>query len=229
MPRPSNGAVHLHDDDLDDACWEPDAEWTVPDYAVSGVYAARLDASRQTDYLPFVVRPKRGRGSSKVGVLWPTMTYLAYANERLQFGALADDNPSRGTEAAPADRLLHAHPEWGNSLYDVHSDGSGCSHSSPRRPILNLRPGYRFWVTGSPERFNADLYLVDWLDHEGVECDYFTDHDLHEEGLDLLRDYRVVVTGTHPEYVSEAILLALEGYLLQGDASCTSAETASTG
>lgn len=209
-------AVHFHDDSLDDAHWEPDAEWTVPEDAFSGVYAARLDAGEQTDYLPFVVRPKRSRRSAKVGVLWPTMTYLAYANERMQFGRLADDMAPMGAEAAPADRLVRAHPEWGNSIYDVHSDGSGCSYSSPRRPIPNLRPGYRFWNTGSPERFNADLYLVDWFDHESVGCDYFTDHDLHEEGLELLHDYRVVVTGTHPEYVSEAVLIALEGYLQQG-------------
>ena len=122
----------------------------------------------------------------------------------------------RTAQIRGADRLLLAHQEWGNSIYDVHSDGSGWCYSTPRRPILNMRPGYRFWNTGSPERFNADLYLVDWLDHEGVQCDYFTDHDLHEEGLDLLRDYRVIITGTHPEYVSEAILLALEGYLQQG-------------
>ncbi|MGN6867652.1 MAG: N,N-dimethylformamidase beta subunit family domain-containing protein [Solirubrobacteraceae bacterium] len=209
-------AVHFHDDDLEDARWEPDAGWTVPDDAVSGIYAARLDADGRTDYLPFVVRPKRGRASAKVAVLWPTMTYLAYANERLLFGALASDLASGGAEADPADHLLLTHPEWGNSLYDQHSDGSGCAYSSPWRPIPNMRPGYRFWITGSPERFNADLYIVDWLDHAGVECDYITDHDVHEEGLDLLRDYRVVITGTHPEYVSESILLGLENYLGQG-------------
>ena len=56
-----------------------------------------------------------------------------------------------------------------------------------------------------------------------------TDEDLHGEGAALIEDYRVVLTGTHPEYVSWEILDALEAYRKAGDASSTSAATASTG
>jgi N,N-dimethylformamidase len=79
-----------------------------------------------------------------------------------------------------------------------------------------MRPDYRFWSTGAPERYAADLYLVDWLDHEGVRCDFFTDEDLHADGAELLARYKVVIGATHPEYWSGPMLDALEGYLVHG-------------
>jgi N,N-dimethylformamidase len=41
-----------------------------------------------------------------------------------------------------------------------------------------------------------------------------TDEDLHAEGVDALRPYRVVITGSHPEYWSRPMIEALQGYLL---------------
>ncbi len=43
-------------------------------------------------------------------------------------------------------------------------------------------------------------HVQDWLEHQGIEFDIHTDEDLHREGVDLLRRYRVVLTGSHPEY-----------------------------
>ncbi len=43
-----------------------------------------------------------------------------------------------------------------------------------------------------------------------------TDDDLHAEGLDLLRPYRVLVTGSHPEYESLQMMDALDGWMRQG-------------
>jgi N,N-dimethylformamidase len=89
-------------------------------------------------------------------------------------------------------------------------------YSSRLRPIPNMRPDYRFWSTGAPERYAADLYLLDWLDHEELAHDCFTDEDLHEDGVALLERYEVVVAATHPEYWSGAMLDALEHYLAAG-------------
>ena len=60
------GAIHFHDDDIDDARWEVDFEYTIPGNLKSGVYAARLrmggKSSPETeDYIPFFVRPPCGR------------------------------------------------------------------------------------------------------------------------------------------------------------------------
>jgi N,N-dimethylformamidase len=79
-----------------------------------------------------------------------------------------------------------------------------------------MRPGYRMPLLRSPHQLPADLCLVDWLEHEGYEYDAITDHDLHRDGVELLRPYRALVTGGHPEYWSLEMLDALEAYLLGG-------------
>ena len=73
-----------------------------------------------------------------------------------------------------------------------------------------------WWNTGAPERFGADLYITDFLDHRGEAWDAFTDHELHDQGAELLQRYRVILTGTHPEYCSREMLIALRQYLENG-------------
>jgi N,N-dimethylformamidase len=101
-------------------------------------------------------------------------------------------------------------PEIGVSTYDRHSDGSGVCYSSRHRPVTNFKPCGRHW------NFNLDLFIIDWLEHIGVDYDVITEEDLHEEGLDLLRPYNVVLTGSHPEYDSVEMLDYLDGYLRRG-------------
>ena len=64
------GAIHFHDDAVDDARWEVDFEFPVPEDLKSGVYAARLrlggqDTPGSEDYIPFIVRPPAGRPTAK--------------------------------------------------------------------------------------------------------------------------------------------------------------------
>jgi N,N-dimethylformamidase len=211
------GAIHFHDDDLEDAAWETSFEWHVPQEVKSGVYAARLRHGDQEDHIPFFVRPKRGTATAKTAILFPTMTYLAYANEtHKSMGKHQAVFPDRVLVKDPLDHYLADHPEFGVSLYDTHSDGSGNCYSSRLRPIPSLRPKYRQWLAGSPRHLAGDLYLVDWLEALGFDYDAITDHDLHFEGEALLADYRVVITGTHPEYWSGPMRAAMVAYLGAG-------------
>ncbi|QXJ22496.1 hypothetical protein AGRA3207_003505 [Actinomadura graeca] len=185
------GAMYFHDDDLGDAAWEPGFTWRVPENARSGVYAARLEADGRIYHATFVVRPKHGKPTSKVAFLVPTFSYLAYG--------LTGDFVS------------------GLSQYSRHTDGSGVVYSSALRPITNLRS----YATGRkgegrPWQFEADTHIIDWLESTGRTVDYITDHDLHREGAKLLDDYKVVITGSHPEYTSEPMLDALQGWLNDG-------------
>jgi N,N-dimethylformamidase len=147
----------------------------------------------------------------------PTLTYLAYANERLIAAGEGGMVPAgAAVRLDEADLWLEAHPEAGLSVYDRHADGTGCCLVSMRRPVPNFRPDYVWWNTGAPERFGADLYITDFLDQRGGAWDAFTDHDLHRQGADLLRRYRVILTGTHPEYCTREMLAALRQYLETG-------------
>jgi N,N-dimethylformamidase beta subunit-like protein len=109
----------------------------------------------------------------------------------------------------------HQHREYGSSMYDSHRDGSGVCYSSWLRPLLTVRPKYRHSAS-RVWQFNADLHLIDWFDRMGYPVDVVTDHDLHAEGMSLLRGYRLAVTGTHPEYYSGAMLDAVHGFVEEG-------------
>jgi N,N-dimethylformamidase len=186
------GAMYFHEDDLGDARWRPSFTFRVPENARSGAYAARLEAGDDVYHATFIVRPKEP--ASKIAMLVPTFTYQAYA-------------PT--SNLAEHGRLL--------SQYSDHADGSGYVYSSLLRPVTELRA----LATGSngegrPWAFEADTHIFDWFETKGYEVDYITDHDLHREGKALLDNYRVVMTGTHPEYISTQELDAFEQWLHDG-------------
>jgi N,N-dimethylformamidase len=224
------GAVHFHDTDLHDAGWESDFAWTLPDDLRSGVYAAHIacgDAEDGTeeDLIPFFVRPPRGAagkaGRPKLAYLIPTAAYMAYANDRNHLDSPgAEMVIGRLLAYQPSDLYLQEHLEIGRSLYDSHSDGSGVSVSSRLRPILNLRPKYSSWLGACGSglwQFNADTHMLDWLEsHAGEPFDVITDEDLHAEGIEILRPYRVIVTGTHPEYHSTRMWDAMRAWIDRG-------------
>lgn len=210
------GAIHFHDDDIEDARWETDIAWNVPDDFASGVYGLRVRLGDVEEHFPFFVLPPRGRATAKALLLVPTASYLAYANEHLVPDAPISQAIFGHTAIiAERDIYLHAHPELGLSTYDLHSDGSGVHYSSSLRPIVGLRPRHRLGV-GGPWQFPADLHLVDWLDAMQFDYDVATDRELHDEGVALLERYQVVVTGSHPEYYSREMLDAWEQYLAGG-------------
>ncbi len=91
------------------------------------------------------------------------------------------------------------------STYDAHLDGSPVNYSPRLRPITNHRPRESD-IPMAYNNFAADLLIVDWLDHLGLAFDVVTDEDLHHDGATAIVDYRVVVTGTHPEYFSIEML-----------------------
>jgi len=211
------GAIHFHDDDLADAGWERAFTWNVPDDLDSGVYAVQLaDADGNSDLIPFAITPRLGRPQAEIALVLPTFSYLAYGNEQ----GSAPGNmfaipgyPSTAEDSYILDNGLR-------SLYDHHTDESGVCYASWLRPLMNVRPMYRAPFmdnfSGAPHQLAADLHLVDWLDHCGYRVDVLTDLELDREGVDRLRDYRVVLTGTHCEYWSFRMLSAALAYLRDG-------------
>jgi N,N-dimethylformamidase len=218
-------AIHFHRDDLDDARWEPSLQWHVPGDCRSGIYALRLRAGSSEDHVPFFVRPPTGHPRSAVAFLAPTFSYLAYANEHYMSDPSRQETLDFDIEATLAratlyerEHYLYARNHGLLSLYDAHADGSGTCYASRLRPQVNMRPKYN-WPSlqfEAPHQLNQDLYLVDWLEQKSLDYDVVTDEDLHHEGSDLLAPYRVVITGSHPEYWTAPMLEALETYLQSG-------------
>jgi hypothetical protein len=82
------GAIHFHEDDLDDAAWATDFSITIPEDARSGAYAVEVESTtgNTSDSIVFFVRPSKKawkQREGKVALVISTFTYLAYANEHL--------------------------------------------------------------------------------------------------------------------------------------------------
>ncbi len=121
---------------------------------------------------------------------------MAYSNDNLGTNSVvAQLLAGKVPVMTPSDLYLNEHREYGLSTYSLHSDGSGVCYSSRLRPILNMRPKYRHWLSPSLWQLNGDL---------------------HREGVGLLNRYQTVLTGSHPEYYSEKMYAAFESYQLEG-------------
>jgi N,N-dimethylformamidase len=213
-------AIHFHDDDVSDAGWATDFTLDVPADARSGIYAAKLSAGSQPEreeYLPFVVTPRPNGPRAATLLVLPTLTYLAYGNEHFYNARFVDwaKASGRSVELSRQDRYVAIHPELGPSLYDLHSDGTISTYVSRLRPIVNFRPKIQAYWTGAGRHFNAELYLVDWLERNGFEHDVVTDEDLDRDA-DVLDGYLAVILGSHPEYVTGAMRDGLGRYLGKG-------------
>ncbi|WP_127144491.1 N,N-dimethylformamidase beta subunit family domain-containing protein [Pelagibacterium montanilacus] len=224
------GAIHFHHDDVYDAGWDVSVSVTLPEDIKSGPYALHVrsgesdvDATRE-DYISFFVVPPRDKARRgkrpKVAFLAPTCSYIAYANH-------AEHITARGVEIlmnrmvhfGHSDLYMYEHPELGGSLYDTHADGSGVAYSSRLRPVLNFTAQYHSWLGGHGSavyQYNADTHLFDWLEEKGIDYDVITDEDLNAHGYELIEDYEVILTGTHPEYHSTVMWDAMKDWIDRG-------------
>lgn len=189
-------AIHLHEDDLHDAGWAPLRTLDVPEAALPGIHAAHLATARGDAFAPFVVRP--AAPTAPVLFLCSTLTWQAYGSNRMVFSSTYDG-------------ILDAAP----CSYDLHTDGTIVYHTAWRRPARSMDPRVARREQGT-NGLAADLHVTAWLAHEQTPYDVACDHDLHAEGAGLLRPYRVVVIGPHPEYWTHPMVNALKEYLAGG-------------
>jgi N,N-dimethylformamidase len=191
------GGIWFNEDALADARWPATFQVTLPADLKSGYYAFKLESSAgKTYYAAFFVRPRTP--TAKIAFLVPLFSYLAYGMT----------GPTAFSDTAL-------------SQYSRHFDGGGVVYSSRLRPISNMQSAAtgppsdprRF---GPPWQYEADTHIVDYLEENNYQVDYITDWDLHQQGASLLAPYKVVLTGSHPEYISENILNAFQKYLNNG-------------
>ncbi|KAL8720881.1 MAG: hypothetical protein Q9225_002326 [Loekoesia sp. 1 TL-2023] len=213
------GAIHFHDDDLDDAMWNTSFELDLPNDLRSGCYAVFVDDGGTTDWIPFFVKPDPNASEIRpVALIIPTFTYAAYANEHLFDESRAVHFLAEGRNIDKYSKTLMNRPDLGISLYDSHNDGSGTCFSTVKRPILNMRPDYCMWLFDGPREFPADLWFVDFLDRElgTAGYDVITDHQISEGGASLLKRYKVLMSCSHPEYPTFAMLDSYSAFLENG-------------
>jgi N,N-dimethylformamidase len=207
-------ALQFHDDDVEDAGWDYDLEFSLPVGLRSGIYAVQLEDGNETVQVPFFLAAP-AVDQAPVLFLVPTNTYLAYGNDRL---ATMDFSfaMEHQLDIDPEVREVLEDPRFGRSVYDTHGDGTPARHASRRRSLVTIRPAARSWLTDSYRHFATDLYYIEWLEKAGIPYHVATDDLLEIEGRALLDKYAVVVTGSHPEYWESGALYALETWLGEG-------------
>lgn len=210
-------AIHFHADDLDDCRWPAAFAFDVPEGMASGCYAFHLTVDGGEDWLPFYILPPRGKATAPLAFLASTFTYQAYFNH--QRGSADAAYRARVAAWGAYPHNPDQHRGYGVSTYNRHPDGSGIALSSRLRPALTMRPGFLTFndARGSGLRhYPADSHITAWLEAKGFAFDVITDEDLDDEGVALLRPYRAVLTGTHPEYHTDRMLDALTDYRDRG-------------
>ena len=212
-------AIHFHDDDIYDFEWDTDFKFKIPNNMPSGIYIMRIKGEGNEDSIPFFVAPKINKTKSKICVLISTFTYSIYGNHARVDYKDSWQNRIKEWNAYPYNPVNYK--EYGLSTYNYHSDGAGICHASHRRPLFNLRPGYiTFGGSKSPcsglRHFQADSHLISWLHNKELDYEIVTDEQLHEDGYKAIKNYKTIITGTHPEYHTKETLDALTDFRNNG-------------
>jgi len=202
-------AITFYCDDLYDAEWKSDFRFTVPADLASGVYAARLTQGDFVEYITFFVAAPRGKPGAKVAFWASDFNYLAYSN--ISLGVTARKNYV-GHNFNEADIVfMRDNIEYGTGgVYNTHVDGRNFGYGTRKRPDLHMKPGALTY------NFAQDMHTVAFLEQFGIEYDVITDELVDREGVDLLNQYRVVLSASHPEYVTTKIIDSVAAYTAQG-------------
>jgi N,N-dimethylformamidase len=199
-------AVHCHDDDMAGLEWPISHRATIPADAQPGIYAFEVEHDLGEERIVFFI--SAATKSAPLLFLVPTATYLAYADEFLPPHLFEWKCEDRGQRFAVDNNL--------RSLYDYHSDASGVSICSFRKPKATLRDDYLYPLCGCPHNLPVDLNLLRFCHRNNIAFDLITDHQLHHEAADCLSGYKAVMTGSHPEYMSVEMEEALRGFVTRG-------------
>jgi N,N-dimethylformamidase len=215
-------AVKFHRDDLTDCGWSDDFTLNIPATTRSGIYSLILSEHQKPDWndrmsfdaLPLFVIPAR-RSGCRIALLLPTFSYRAYANSA--FFEDADDQVFRLKRLTPSEPLYRYAQACGlRSLYDLHEDGSGCHLATLSRPQMTVRADFVSMLQGFPHQLSADLDIAGFLEALDEPFEVLTDEHVHAHGAAVLAAYDVVVTGSHPEYTSPALLDAYRDFASSG-------------
>ncbi|RLJ18480.1 hypothetical protein DJ030_01720 [bacterium endosymbiont of Escarpia laminata] len=202
-------AIAFHADDIYNAEWQVNFSYTVPMDLDSGIYAARLKQGDFVEYIPFFVAAPTGKPQAKLAVWLSDYNYLAYSN--ISYIATVPQNYS-GMNINEADtRFLKTHLEYATTgVYSLHLDGTFFDYGTRLRPDIHMKPG------GLLYNFPLDTHLTSFLEHKGIDYDIITDELVDAEGLELLKQYQVIVSSSHPEYVTPVMFDNVADYTEQG-------------
>jgi N,N-dimethylformamidase len=202
-------AITFHADDLYDAEWSSDFSFAVPEDFPSGIYAARLTQDNFVEYVTFFVAAPAGQPRADLALWLSDFNYMAYSNISIAATA-AKQFPGHNFNQDDIE-FFKANREYATGgVYNMHLDGLYYSWGSRKRPDLHMKPGAMVY------NFVQDTHITAFLEHEGITFDIITDELVAREGIELLSQYRCVISSTHHEYVTTEQFDAIDEYTANG-------------
>jgi N,N-dimethylformamidase len=202
-------AITFYADDLYDAEWSKDFTFTIPENLKSGVYATRLTQGDFVEYVTFFVAAPKGKPAAKLAFWASDYNYMAYVG--ISLGVTAKKNyPSHNWNEADLD-FMRDNPEYAvGGMYDTHVDGRNFGYGTRLRPDLGMKPGALTY------NFVQDTHVTAFLENFGFDYDVITDELVDNEGADLLNQYDVIITSTHPEYATVGMVNSIGDFTADG-------------
>ena len=205
-------AIHFHDDDLHDCGWADDFSFTIPKEMKSGAYGMALSCGAHRDDHPVLRAAAEGQGDRE-GLLSCARPSPIRSTPTSRAAVFDDPFRKRVADWEAYPHNPDDHKDYGLSTYNHHRDGSGVAYSSRLRPLLTWRPDFLSFndPKGSGLRhLPADTHLLAWFDKLGINVRHRDRSRSRRRGPELLAPYKVVVTGSHPEYHTAGTLDALQ-------------------
>jgi N,N-dimethylformamidase len=203
-------AIHFFADDLADAEWKTSFSYRIPESLKSGIYAAKITQDGFDEYITFFVAAPKNKPTAKIALWMSDFNYLAYSN--ISIGVYAENNyPGHSWNKSDAAFLENNKPFATGGVYNKHVDGSYYSYATRLKPDLGMKPNGILAYN-----FVADTHISSFLEAMKYEYNIITDEIIHEEGIELLSKYPVVISSTHPEYPSAKIYDAMQEYTNDG-------------
>lgn len=201
--------------------WDQAFTLTIPDNWKSGVYVVTVTAEDPikgtvTGEHFFVVRAAQPSSSSKIALMLPTSTYLAYSD----WGG-ANHYWSRD-EIIPCPKLSTQRP-WGRGFARLPAGYPRYGERPKLKPFEEPRYwNYEWALENRYSRHYAsagwayyDSHFSRWAERNGYVLEYLTQHDLHLRP-ELLSNYELLVIVGHDEYWSWEMRDTLDNFLNSG-------------
>lgn len=207
------------------AGWAPSFTLTVPAEWPSGIYAAQLTDTTETDpelktyYITFIVRSSTG-GEKPIALLAGTNTYQAYNFWPGEGGN--DDSGSFYANCAGQNarsEVSFMRPAPSAMPVSIHAN---CGHGDP--DVVYSRSNWKYLENVRTDHMAAgDVRIARWLEKQKYAYSVLTDWDIDQDyaadrNLDILNPAvtPVLIIGTHNEYWSQPMYDALTQYVDKG-------------
>ncbi|MDR8730109.1 N,N-dimethylformamidase beta subunit family domain-containing protein [Burkholderia pseudomultivorans] len=204
--------------------WPESHRWTIPPDTRSGFYKVistclRSDGTRYVQFHFFVVRPTKATQTSRLLMVLPTSTWIAYNNwgGSNYYAGIDGETQNRWSPILSTQRPWSRGVVWlPDNAPRLVTDAPAEGPAAPRYQTKewSYANGFGFFYAAAGWAF-YDRHFLCWAEREGIALDMITQHDLHFHS-GILDDYKALVIVGHDEYWSYEMRKHVDAFVDRG-------------